>query len=66
MDEERNIKVEYAQRFTSGDMKVMSDDPEVEKIFPLAKRIVHAREFGGHVFKRTIIIVEDWTEVTDG
>jgi len=46
-------------------MHVRNDDPEVERIYPLAEWLPAARRFGGHVYRRRIVILEDWEEVTE-
>lgn len=55
--------VEHAIRMSDGGMHVRCDDPEVECIFPLAEWIMAQQHFGGKVWHRTVIVVEDWTEV---
>lgn len=47
---------------TGGDKLVFSDYPEVEEIYPLTLRISDAKKHN-KVFKRTIVIIEDWEEV---
>lgn len=55
--------VEHAILMSDGGMQVRSDDPEIEDIFPLAKWIEVQQRFGGKVYTRKVIVVEDWTEV---
>lgn len=57
--------VEHATLYSGGSMLVRPGDPEVERIFPLADWIRSERRFGGKVYRRTVIVVEDWQEVTD-
>lgn len=58
-------KVEHAQLMSDGGMHVRWDDPEAERIYPLNKWIKGNSRGGGRVFRRTIVVIEDWTEVTD-
>lgn len=53
---------EYCILHTGGDKLVFSDYPEVEEIYPLTLRISDAKKHN-KVFKRTIVIIEDWEEV---
>lgn len=55
--------VEHAIEMSGGGMHIRYDDPEIERIFPLADWIKSQQRFGGHVWRRTVIVVEDWTEV---
>lgn len=54
---------EYGQLMSGGGYSIRWDDPEMEEIYPVAKWIEHNRRHGGRVFRRKIIIVEDWIEV---
>jgi hypothetical protein len=54
---------EHAQLMSGGGYHVRNGDPEIEKIYPLAEWIVHSQRFGGKVYRRVVIVVEDWTEV---
>jgi hypothetical protein len=55
--------VEHAIEMSGGSMAVRPGDPELEQVYPLAQWIPHKQEFGGKVYRRRIIVVEDWTEV---
>lgn len=55
--------VEHAIQMSSGAMQVRCDDPEIEEIFPLAEWIRAQQRFGGKVYRRTVIVVDDWEEV---
>lgn len=46
-------------------MMVRPDGPEIELIYPLADWIAGERRMGARVYRRTVIVVEDWQEVTD-
>ncbi len=55
--------VEHALGMSSGAMQVRWNHPEVERIYPLDQWIVHQQRHGGKVWRRTIIVVDDWAEV---
>lgn len=55
--------VEHAIQMSSGAMQVRFDDPEIERIFPLADWIKSEQRFGGKVYRRVVVVVEDWEEV---
>ena len=55
---------EHAQMMSGGGYHVRNGDPEIEDIYPLAQWIVHGQRFGGHVYRRRVIVLEDWTEIT--
>ena len=46
-----------------GGWKIFSDSPEIEAIFPMAGRIEAGKRFGGHVYRRRIVVLDDWEEV---
>ena len=54
---------EYAQLDGNGVFLVWDVDPDGEERFPLTERIKAARSFGGLIFRRRVIVVEDWEEV---
>lgn len=56
---------EYAQLDGNGVFLVWDTDPDSEARFPLAERIRAARSYGGRIFRRRVIVVEDWEEVTE-
>lgn len=56
---------EYGILMSGGGFHIRSDDPEVEKIYPLAQWLPRQRRFGGHVYRRRVVVVEDWVEVGD-
>jgi hypothetical protein len=58
-----NTVVEHAIQMSGGGMHVRCDDPEVEEVYPLERWIPNQQRFGGKVWRRTVIVVEDWTEV---
>lgn len=53
--------VEHAVMMSGGGMHVRNAHPAVERIFPLAEWM--SQRFGGKVYRRTVIVVEDWHEV---
>lgn len=38
-------------------------EPYIEEIYPLAQKIEHGQRSGGKVYRRRVIVVEDWAEV---
>jgi hypothetical protein len=57
------VITEHAALLAGGSMQVFPDDPEIEDVYPLARRIRAKQRFGGQVYRRRIIVVEDWDEV---
>jgi len=55
--------VEYAILMSGGGMHVRPEDPEIEAVYPLEKWIPNQQRFGGRVYRRTVVVVEDWEEV---
>lgn len=55
--------VEYAVELAGGSMQVWPSEPELEEVYPLAKRIEHGQRRGGRVYTRTIVVIENWSEV---
>lgn len=55
--------VEHAIEMSGGGMHVHYDHPDIERIFPLADWIKSQQRFGGKVWRRTVIVVDDWQEV---
>lgn len=56
---------EYAQLDKNGVFLVWDVSPETEQRWPLARRIAAAREGGGIIFRRRVIVIEGWTEVAE-
>lgn len=52
---------EHAIQMSGGSMQVRPDD--IEHIYPLAEWIEDYQRYGGKVFTRKVIVVEDWHEV---
>lgn len=55
------LRAEYASRLGSG-YQLWNTEPYIERVAPLAERIQLAHQ-NGKVYRRRIIVVEDWTEV---
>lgn len=58
------IVTEHAQEYSGGNMLVWPNDPELYEIFPLELRLKSARLNGGKTWRRRVIVVSDWEEVT--
>jgi len=56
-------RTEYGQLYSDGEFKILLDTPEIEAIYPLGKRIEHIEKHKGTVYKRTIIVIEDWVAI---
>lgn len=59
------VVTEYAQLDGNGVFLVWDSSPDGEARFPLAERIRIARSFGGLIFRRHMIVVENWEEVAE-
>ncbi len=57
--------VEHAQLFAGGSMLVRNPHPDVERIYPVADWIRHEQGHGGKIYRRRIVVIEDWTEVEE-
>lgn len=55
---------EHATRTKGGTMHVRYTSPDIERVYPLAEWLEHMTEDGGKVYRRTIVVVSDWEEVT--
>ena len=62
-DLENPGKVEYGILMSGGGYQIRWDDPECERIYPTAEWIAAQKRNGGHVFRRRVIVVEDWAEL---
>jgi hypothetical protein len=56
---------EYGLRMSDGGFQVRSASPEVEKIYPTADWVAGQMRTGGHVYRRRVIVVGDWEEITE-
>jgi hypothetical protein len=59
------VVTEHGTQFKGGDHVVWSTEPDVEEVYPLAKRIANQVRNGGKVYRRRIIVVDHWAEVDD-
>lgn len=59
------IRAEYGVRMAGGEFRTLTTTPRLEEIYPLAERIVDARRDHGKVYRRRVIVVEDWTEADE-
>ena len=57
------VITEHAQLMSGGGFHVWNTEPYIEEIYPLAQKIKAGQRFGGKVYRRRVIVVEDWTEV---
>lgn len=57
------IVTEHAVMMSGGGYHVRNSEPYVEEIYPLAKWIASEQRFGGKVYRRKVIVVEDWRVV---
>ncbi len=55
--------VEHATRMSGGGMHVRNAHPEIDRILPLDDWIKSEQRFGGVVYRRVVVVVEDWEEV---
>lgn len=55
--------VEYASEYTGKSMLIRYCDEQVESIYPLKDWIRNQQRFGGKVYRRKIIVIDDWEEV---
>lgn len=61
---EREPITEYGVLMSGGGYHIRWDDPEIERIYPTPKWAAHTIRTGGHVFRRRVIVVEDWEEMS--
>lgn len=57
--------VEYGQQMAGGTFMLWHIDAETETIYPLGKRLFHAMRYGGEVYRRRVIVVEEWAKVDE-
>jgi hypothetical protein len=58
------VVTEYANDL-SGGWHLWDTAPYMERVAPLVQRIEAARTSGFRIRRRTVIVVDDWTEVTE-
>jgi hypothetical protein len=54
---------EHADLMSGGGYHVWNTEPYIEEIYPLAQKIEDSQRFGGKVYRRRVVVVEDWEEV---
>jgi hypothetical protein len=59
------VVTEYGTQYKGGDRDVWNTEPHVERAYPLAKRIEEALLNGAKVYRRRVIVVQDWAEVSE-
>jgi len=57
------VVTEYANDHGSG-WKLWDTAPRMERLYPLEQKIADMQADGCRVRRRTVIVVDDWTEVT--
>ncbi len=65
-DGDGDVVTEYATGMSGGSMNIRPDDPDIEHAYPLTAWIEHRQRDGGKVYRRQVIVVEDWEEVPHG
>ncbi|MEU0465039.1 hypothetical protein ABZ215_13630 [Amycolatopsis sp. NPDC006131] len=61
-----SVVTEHAIMMSGGGMHVRNPGPDTERIYPLKTWIEHQQRDGGKVYRRRVIVIEDWTEVSHG
>jgi hypothetical protein len=56
---------EYGIAYSCGGYLTIKDSPELEAVWPLADRISAQLRTGGHVYRRRLILVDDWEEISE-
>lgn len=64
-DAATGVADEYGTRLTSGGYQTWNTEPRILERYPLAERIELERRHG-KVWRRRIIVVEDWAELPAG
>lgn len=54
---------EYALEMSGGSMQVRNDAPYIEEVYPLQQWLGHHVFQGAHVYRRRVIVVEEWERV---
>jgi len=63
MGEAGPVITEHAHQMSGGGYHVWNTEPYIEEIYPLEQRIKAGQRHGGKVYRRQVIVVEDWTEI---
>ena len=61
-----DVVTEHAIEMSGGSMQIRADYDGRERVYPLAQWIPDHQRDGGKVYKRRVIVVDDWTEVPHG
>lgn len=59
------VTTEYGLLMSSGGFLIRNTDPMVEQIYPTPEWARNETFTGGHVYRRRIVIQEEWEEITD-
>ena len=54
---------EYGILMSGGGYQIRSTNPEVERIYPITEWVAGEKRHGGQVFRRRVIVVEEWAEL---
>ena len=54
---------EYGLLMSGGGYQIRNGHPGIERIYPAAEWIAGEKRTGAHVFRRRVIVVEDWVEL---
>jgi hypothetical protein len=57
------VVTEHANQMSGGGFHVWNTEPYILEIYPLEEKIRHGQQHGGKVYRRRVIVVEDWREV---
>lgn len=55
-----DVTTEHGERMSGGGFQVRSSAAYVERISPLADWIAHQQRLDGVVYRRRVVVVEDW------
>ncbi|WP_154697028.1 hypothetical protein [Lentzea guizhouensis] len=56
---------EHALRLASGGMQVRNPHPDIERVYPLAEWIRDELQNGSKVYRRRVVVLENWTAVEE-
>lgn len=62
---DQSAVTEYGTLMSGGGFHVRASDPDIERIYPLAQWITDKRSMTARVYRRRVIAIEDWIEVTE-
>jgi hypothetical protein len=62
----QQLTTEHAVMMSGGGFHVRPGDPETEAVYPLARWIENQSRNGGTVYRRVIIVLDEWQEVNGG